>query len=117
MKAARRKVQKSETEWLRAYAEAYEPTETGFAFPAERLREISASLVDIRVALRRCEVIYADKLDGPGALWIAEGPIDEQDRLRLSLIVVSETLDVRLREIERFRVEVNLGEDGPNDAA
>ena len=117
MKAALRQVLKFETEWLRGCAEAFQPVDAGFAFSAHRLRVTGISLVDIRNALRMCEVVYANKLDEPGALWVAEGPTDEQDRLRVTLHVVSETLEVSLRAIERFRVEFNAGEDGANDAA
>jgi len=117
MSAVAKRVLKFETEWLCSYASAYDPNEEGFAFSERQLRQGRISLVELRNALRRCVVVYAEKLDIPGAMWIAEGPGDEQEQLRITLTVVSETMDVRLRAVERFRVESNVREEGPNDAA
>ena len=92
-----------ETTWLRAYADSYATDETGFTFSDGLLLEKGTNLVEIRNAFRRCVVVFADKLEEPGALWIAEGPTDEDEQLRLTLTVVSATDDVRLMDVERFQ--------------
>jgi hypothetical protein len=116
MKAEQKSILKFETEWLREYASTYDPADAGFEFPDELLRRSGINLIELRNALRRCVVLFAEKLEGPGALWIAEGLDDEEDRVKIALTVVSETYEVRLRFVERTRVE-SFTEEEPDDAA
>lgn len=102
-----------ETQWLRAYARTYLPSDAAFSFSPERLRRAGVTLVDVRNVFRTGVVAVADKLDGPGALWIVEGENSNGDLLRLTVIVVSEELAVSLRDVERVIVK----EDGQHDAA
>lgn len=89
-----------ETTWIRAYARTYIPNETPFSFPPALLRAAGVTLVDVRNICRRGRVIYADKLEEPGALWVVEGE-DMQGRVvRLEIIVVSEEISVSLRDLE-----------------
>ena len=62
MHAARREVLQFETNWLRSFADVYESSDASFAFSTKKLRGANVSLVDVRMALRRREVIYAEKL-------------------------------------------------------
>jgi hypothetical protein len=117
MKAKKKRSLKFETEWLREYASTYVPSEAGFEFSSDLLRRSGISLVELRNALRSCVVLFADKLDGPGAFWVAEGPDDEEDRIVVELTVVSETYEVRLRDARRMRVESIVTEEGSDDAA
>jgi len=120
MAAVSKRVLELETEWLRGYASSFSQDETGFTFSDDMLSETRTNLVEIRNAFRRCVVVFADKLDEPGALWIAEGPTDEDEQLRLTLKVVSATGNVRLMGVERFSVaspDADTRRDGPDEAA
>jgi hypothetical protein len=102
-----------ETEWIRSYARVYLPTEAGFSFSPEMLRDRDISIIKIRYLLKNGEVVYADKLDDPGALWIVVGEDQDGVRYELELVVVSETQSVTLRNVIR---DADSKEDG-NDAA
>lgn len=95
---------KLETTWIREYARTYRPSEGGFSFCAQDLREAGLSLVALRQVLRHGYVVLADKLDGPGAVWIVEGKDNEENQYRLTIKVISEELDVTLRKVERLGV-------------
>src|SRR5260370_29686386 len=96
-----------ETTWIREYAKTYLPNEAGFSYSEEHLRKIGLNLIVIRNILRRGHVVYADKLDDPGALWIVEGDDNEDNKYRLTLTVISEILGVSLVKAERVQVEEN----------
>lgn len=108
-------VQRIETTWLRAYARTYEPSETGLSFSAEMLRRARVNLVTLRNVMRGAYVISAEKLDEPGALWCVVGEDNNGDEFRLMLHVVTETLAVSLKNVERLSVQVQEEED--HDAA
>ena len=91
-----------ETVWIREYARTYLPTEIGFAFSADMLRETGISLVAIRNVFRRGHVVYSEKLDGPGAIWVVEGDDNGGDEFRLTIRVVSECQEVTLLEMSRL---------------
>ena len=116
MAAAPKRVLDIETVWIRQYARAYLPHETGFSFSAEMLRREGVTLIDVRNVFRKGVVTYANKLDDPGAIWVVEGEDVDGRQLRITVIVVSEILEVRLRKVERVVAEVKVQEK-PNDAA
>lgn len=103
-----------ETEWLREYARTYMPTESAFSFSASELRRAGVTLIGIRNAFREGVVTFADKLDGPGAIWMVEGEDEDGNILIVELEVVTETLGVTLRKVTKL---VSLREENGNDAA
>ncbi|HLK80166.1 MAG TPA: hypothetical protein VKT99_01545 [Xanthobacteraceae bacterium] len=90
-----------ETTWIREYAKTYLPSEAGFSYSAEHLRKMGLNLIAIRNVLRKGYVVYANKLDSPGALWIVEGDDNEGIKYRVTLTVISEILGVSLVKVER----------------
>jgi hypothetical protein len=100
-----------ETTWIREYAKTYLPSEAGFSFSADHLREVGLTLIGIRNIFRRGYVTFSDKLDGPGAVWIVEGNDNGGDRFRLTVTVISESLAVDLVRAERVSVEENDNDD------
>jgi hypothetical protein len=105
-----------ETIWIRQYARAYLPNETGFSFSAEMLRREGVTLIDVRNVFRKGVVTYADKLNDPGAIWVVEGEDVDGRPLRITVIVVSEILEVRLKKLERVVAKAKV-QERPNDAA
>lgn len=93
----------TETVWIREYAATYLPRETGFTYPPEMLRRENISVVDLRNVFRMGVVTYANKLDGPGALWIVEGSDGDGHRICAQLWVISETLEVTVRRVKRVK--------------
>lgn len=93
----------TETVWIREYAATYLPRETGFTYPPEMLRREKISLVDLRNVFRTGVVDYADKLEGPGALWMIEGSDGDGGRICAEVWVISETLEVTVRRVKRMR--------------
>jgi len=87
-----------ETTWLQEYAGSFRPTDAPFRFAEDDLRRAGLTVVDIMVALREGEVVWADKLDGPGAIWTVMHSDDELD-VELDLIVESEMQRVTLHRI------------------
>jgi len=96
---------KIETIWIREYATTYLPTEAGFSFSDEDLRASGITLVAVKHMLSRGRVVFADKLDAPGAIWVVEGPDSEDNWYRATIRVISENLDVTLMEIEPTKRE------------
>lgn len=89
-----------ESEWVREYARDYRPSEVAFEFAPSLLRRAGIDLVQIRNAFRDGWVVFADKLDGPGALWIVDGDDGDGRILRLTLVVETQIMRVRLRDVE-----------------
>ncbi|WP_296578832.1 DUF4258 domain-containing protein [Phreatobacter sp.] len=89
-----------ETNWIRAYAETYMPSDAPFSFRPAQLRATGLSLVDIRNVLRSGLVVFSEKHDGPGARWVVEGHDDDGRRIRVWLEVESSLVRVELRKIE-----------------
>jgi hypothetical protein len=101
-----KRVLKIETTWINEYGRTYLPTEAGFSFSAEDLRAAGMNLVQVRYVLSHGRVVYADKLDDPGAIWVVEGEDNDENEFRLTVKVISEELDVTLIKIEKIeRVE------------
>lgn len=99
-----------ETVWIREFAKTYLPTEAGLTYSPQSLREAGISLIGIRNVLRRGHVVFADKLDEPGARWIIEGDNNDGDRYRLTANVITEQLAVDLRRVEKLAVSVKVEE-------
>lgn len=104
---------KFETIWLREYATTYLPSEAGFTYQPEMFRREQVSLVDIRNVFRTGVVAYADKLDGPGAIWVVHGEDGDGGVVVAKIHVVSEALDVTVEKVER----VTRGEEETDNAA
>lgn len=102
-----------ETEWLREYARTYLPSEADFAFPPEDLRREGITLVQLRYLFWTGSVVYSDKLDEPGALWVVAGTDCDGNDLTATIIVVTEVLSVKLVEVKRGKGR----KEGANDAA
>jgi hypothetical protein len=90
-----------ETVWLREYASTYLPNERAMSFTPEMLRREGVTLVDVRNALRNGTVTNADKIDGPDATWWVEGQDIDGSILLLTVVVVSETLEVSLCSVRK----------------
>ena len=106
-----KRVLRLETEWIRAYATTYMPTESGFSYAPSALRAIDVSLVNVRHVFRNGTVVFADKLNEPGAVWIVEGRDQDERWLRLELCVISEMQSVALRDVEILRQTVENDDD------
>src|SRR4051812_13786782 len=103
-----------ETTWIREYAKTYLPNEVGFSYEPQDLRDAGISIIGIRNIFRRGRVVYRNKLEGPGAVWIIEGDNNDEERFRLTVVVISESIAVSLMRAER--VNERKVEDN-NDAA
>lgn len=102
------RVLRIETTWIRGYGRTYLPSEAGFSFSADDLRASGITLVTVRRVLSHGYVVCADKLDGPGAIWIVEGQDNEEKWYRATLRVISEILDVTLIEIEQMKMQEKI---------
>jgi len=98
------------TDWLRGYAQTCLPSDASFEFSEDDLRDKNITLLDVRQVFRTGTVVYADKLEGPGGLWIVEGEDFDGHILTATIVVISESITVRLLDIE-------IEEDDRNDAA
>src|ERR1700734_1815510 len=90
------RVLRIETTWIREYARTYLPTEAGFSFCDDDLRESGITLIVLRHVLSHGYVAHSDKLDGPGAIWTVEGPDNEGIWYRVTIKVISMEMDVTL---------------------
>ena len=99
------------TDWLHGFAQTCLPSDASFEFSPDDLRRQEISLLDVRHLFRTGTVVWADKLEGPGGLWLVEGYDLEGRELSATIVVVSESIVVRL-------LDINLvGESNGNDAA
>lgn len=105
-----------ETTWLRAWARSYEPSEGGFWFRADDLREIGLTLIDIRHAFKIGTVVASDKLEEPGARWIVIGEDCDGNPLMISIIVVTQELSVSLERVTRVQEAAQGKKEGNNVA-
>ncbi|WP_430911117.1 hypothetical protein [Methylobacterium sp. sgz302541] len=112
MVAKRRRKPSIETVWLQDYARTYLPCEAAFSYSADALRRARVSLIDIRHAFRVGRVVRSEKLDEPGAEWVVEGEDCDGRSLIIIVLVVTETLSVRVRDVRRIEKK-----DVDNDAA
>ena len=99
------------TDWLRGYAQTCLPIDASFECSDEELLEKGITLLDVRQFFRTAQVTYADKLEGPGGYWMAEGLDCDGRKLRAELVVISESVTVRL-----LSIDIVESEDG-DDAA
>ena len=83
---------------------------SGIFIPATRLREARLSLLGVTMIFRNGYVVFADKREEPGAIWVVEGDDENLVRFRLTVAVVTETLAVDLVRVEKL-VEENGNED------
>ena len=104
-----------ETAWIREYAKTYLPNEAGFSYSPDDLFRAGTSIIGIRNVLRRGYVVFANKLDCPGARWVIDGENNDGESFRLTLTVITESIAVSLQKVERV-VRLEKREDG-NDAA
>lgn len=88
------------TEWIRGYAQTCVPSELSFEFSEADLLAKDLSLLDVLDLFREGKVVYADKLDGPGGYWVIEGEDAEGRTLSAEIVVISESLTVRLLSID-----------------
>ncbi|AZG76333.1 hypothetical protein [Methylocystis rosea] len=85
-----------ETDWIREYAKAFMHCESGIEYSSDAFWRERISLVDIRNVFRNADVTYADKLNGPGATWIVEGDDGDGGYIVAEIVVISETLTVKV---------------------
>lgn len=112
MGAKRKRALDIETVWLRDYARTYLPCEAAFSYSADALRRARVSLIDIRHAFRVGRVLHSEKLDDPGAEWTVVGEDCDGQSLMIIILVVTEMLSVRVRDVRRLDER-----DWSNDAA
>ena len=67
----------------------------------------------LAVAKKNGEVVYADKLDEPGAEWVVVGEDQDGRQYRLELVVISEVQNVTLRGVSPH----GDGKEDSDDAA
>lgn len=100
-----KRVLKTETVWIREYARTYLPCEAGFSFSAARLRTVGLSLIGVTAIFRTGHVVFADKRDEPGAIWVIEGNDENGIGFRMTTSVITEVLAVDLVRVERITEE------------
>ena len=99
------------TDWIRDYAKTCIPADASFEYSASYLTAQGFTLLDVLQLFRSGTVTYADKLEGPGGIWVVEGFDTEDHFVTAVILVFYEHSIVRLHSIE-------LNEEGPqNDAA
>ena len=106
-----------ETVWIREFAKTYLPSEAGLTYSPQTLRDAGISLVGVRNVLRRGYVVFADKLDGPGARWVIEGDNNDGERFRLTATVITEQLAVDLKKVDRVAMQVTVKEKNDGHGA
>lgn len=90
-----------ETEYLRSFA-SYYISEVGFDPTAEQqMRERKINLAEVLQALRTGWVVYSEKEDACGALWIVEGTTCDDDRLAIILEVFVDRYHMCIKSISR----------------
>jgi hypothetical protein len=99
-----------ETIWIREFAKTYLPSEAGLTYAPQVLRDAGISLIGIRNILRRGRVVFADKLNGPGARWVIEGDNNDGERFRLTATVITEQLSVDTNKVDRVTLQVQVKE-------
>ena len=90
-----------ETTWIQEYARTYLPEDASISFPAEVLRRAKINLLDVRNVFRFGSVVFSNKLDAPGSLWIVEGEDCNGSFLEVTTVVVSEEYRVKIRAVRR----------------
>ena len=101
-----------ETEWLRGYVQTYLPSDSVFSVCPDDLRVEGISLTDLNHVFRCGEVVFSEKLDGPGAEWVVVGENCDGDKLEICLHVETNTLRIELMYANRVEEDC-----GGNDAA
>lgn len=106
-----------ETVWIREFARTYLPSEVGLTYTPQKLRDAGLSLVGVRNVMRAGYVVFADKLNGPGASWVVEGDNNDGETFRLTVKVITEQLDVEVQKVERVKARVSAEEQSNGDDA
>jgi hypothetical protein len=107
-----------QTEWMRAYAQAYLPNESGFWFSTEMLKAENVTLIDIRHALRVGHVINDEKLDRQGARWTVISADCDGKLTIIQISVVTEEVLVSLLSVKKVEETIEQKEKrGENDVA
>lgn len=88
------------TDWIREYARTCIASELAFEFSEDDLKSHGLGLLDILELFRDGVVVVADKFDSPGGYWVVEGVDAEGRLLSATVIVLSESLTVRLLGID-----------------
>ena len=96
---------KIETQWIREWARTYLPSDDVLDYPPEAFRREGVNMLHLGCLLRRGGVVFADKLDEPGALWIVEGQDCDDNELRAKLIVQTQEMSIRVVDVERLQRE------------
>ena len=99
-----------ETTWLREYARTYGPHETAFEFSPGALRAAGVTILDIRHGFRDGFVVFSDKLDEPGAIWVVESETCDGLPMRAEITVITETYSVKLRSVHVVRERQNVND-------
>lgn len=100
-----RKFLKTETVWLRHWARTYLPCDDALEYPPEAFRRQGVNLLHFGCLLRGGWVVFADKLDEPGAIWVVEGQDCDDSDLRATLIVRTQEMSIRVVKVERLERE------------
>lgn len=90
------RVLRIETTWIREYARTYLPTEAGFSFSDDDLREAGITLISLRHVFSEGYVTSSEKLNGPGAIWTIEGHDNEGNWFDVTIKVITDLMDVTL---------------------
>lgn len=91
-----------ETQWLREYARTYLPCDASVQFSPDLLRRSDVNLIDLISVFRNGFVVFADKIDSEGAIWIVEGEDTDGGELRIKLLVHTQEMRIRVKDVERL---------------
>lgn len=94
--------QKIETEWLRGYAQTYLPCDAALVFSPEELRQKGVDVLDLICLFGGGTVVFADKSDGPGAIWWVDGFDCDGNPLSADLIVETQEISIRVLKVRRL---------------
>lgn len=92
-----------QTDWTRAYASDWYPSEAPFKHSPDMFRREGVSVVELRNVFRFGEVTYDEKCDGPGATWIVEGDDGDGNTIVAEIVVISDAVDVTVRSVKKVR--------------
>jgi hypothetical protein len=102
-----------ETTWLREYAKNILPSEATIEFDPHQFGEAAVDLLDLTCLFRRGRVVYSDKVDASGTIWVVVGTDCDGMAMRAVLDVHTQEMRVSVTKLERLS-----GDRGyDNDAA
>lgn len=94
-----------ETEWLRGYASSSLSDGCDVEYRPRALITSGITLTDLLCLFRTGTVVWADKLDRPGALWVVEGVDSEECWLSATIEVETQVLRVIVVSVTRVQIE------------